>query len=109
MEDGLLAGRAQDGELDQLWNDGQPEIEVEDIGAREQARERAELRELAAPERPLGQAQVLVRLRVGRLRVEDDQSRVDSLSPQRLHVRPADAREVDRAVGYSESHSTWSK
>ena len=97
VEDGLLAGRAQDRELQRLRHEREPEVEVEDVGAREQARERAPLRELlareaAAPvERP-------VRLRVPQLAVEDDEPRVDVLAPQREHVLPRDPGEVDRAV-----------
>ena len=74
------------------------------------ARERSELEHLAPPGGALRKAQVLVRLGMGGMRVEDDQPRVDALPPQGLHVRPADTREVDRAVDDSQaSHSTWSK
>ena len=59
MEDGLLARRVQERELQRLGHERQPEVEVEDVGAREQSRERAPLRELlsreaaAAVERPV--------------------------------------------------------
>ena len=46
VEDGLLPGRAEDRELERLRDERQAEVEVEDVGARQQARERAPLREL---------------------------------------------------------------
>ena len=103
VEDGLLASRVQDRELQRLRHERQAEVEVEDVGAREQARERAPLRELlareaaAAVERP-------VRLRVPQLAVEDDEPRVDVLAPQREHVLPRDPGEVDRAVRDPQGH-----
>ena len=110
VEDGLLAGRLQDRELEPLRNECEPEVEVEDVRGRQQPCERAKLRGLAAPRRPVRQPEVDVGFRVGRLGVEDDEPGIDALSPQRLHVRPADAREVDRAVNDLQlSHSTWSK
>src|SRR5262249_16853401 len=39
-----------------------------------------------------------------RLRVEDDEPRVDATPAERLHVRPADAGEVDRAMRDAEGH-----
>src|SRR5438874_8053433 len=109
MEDRFPARRFQDRELRALWHQCQPEVEVKDVGTREQPRERAKLRGLAPPGRPARQPQVLVCLRVLQAGVEDNEPRIHAFAPQRLHVRPADAREVDRAVNYSESHSTWSK
>ena len=88
----------------------QPEVEVEDVGARQELGERAKLKGLPTPRRVLRQVKVEVGLRVSRLSVEDDELGVDALSPQRLYVRPADARKVHRAVNDSQlSHSTWSK
>src|SRR5204862_1765601 len=101
VEDGLLARHSQERELEGLRDERQPEVEVEDVGARQQPRERAELEGLPPPVGALRKMQVLVGLRVRRLRVEDDEPGVDPLSPQRLDVRPPDAREVDRAVRYS--------
>ena len=39
-----------------------------------------------------------------RLRVEDDEPRVDAAAAERLHVRPADPGQVDRAMGDAELH-----
>src|SRR5204862_4229082 len=64
VEDGFLSRRPEDRELDTLRHERQPEVEVEDVGGREQPRERAKLRGLAPPGRPARQLQVLVCLRV---------------------------------------------
>jgi hypothetical protein len=77
VEDGLLAGRFQDRELDPLRNERQTEVEVEDVGARQQLCERTKLHCLPAPRGSGRQLEVLVGLRVGRLGVEDDEPRVD--------------------------------
>ena len=70
---------------------------MEDVVVRQQARERAPLRQLLsheaarAVERPVG-------LGVELVAVEDDEVGVDAAPPERLHVRPRDARRVDGAV-----------
>src|SRR5256885_12101863 len=51
------------------------------------------------------EVQVLVRLGVRGLGVEDDQPGVDSLAPQRLDVRPPDPREVRSEEHTSELQS----
>src|SRR5262249_23286298 len=128
VEDRLLAGGLQDRELEPLRHERQSEVEVEDVGAWKEPRKRGELERLPAPLGSLGQVKIGVGLGVGGLRVEDDELRVDALSPQRLHVRPADPREVHGAVNdfqrpegtagsptspllfiHHASHSTWSK
>ncbi len=94
---GLLAQRAQDRKLHRLRHERQPEVEVEDVGAREQAQEGRPLRRLlsdeaaAALERPVG-------LRVERVAVEDHELRVDAAPAQCLDVRPRHAGRVDGAV-----------
>ena len=80
VEHGLLAGCFQDRELDSLRDESQPEVEVEDVGARQQLCERAKLHGLPTPGGPARQVEVLVGLRVGRLGVEDDEPRVDPFS-----------------------------
>ena len=97
MEDALLPQRMKQRELNRLRQQRQSEVEVEDVGAGREARERGELlRELhgqrAAPvERPVGLVVELPAL-------EDDEPRVDPLAPQCLHVLPRDPGDVDRAV-----------
>jgi hypothetical protein len=78
---------------------------VKDVRLWEQARERLPLHGLLAQEARLRALQVPVGL-IGaeRLRVEDDEPRVHAASPQRLHVRPADPGQVDRAVRHAEGH-----
>ena len=91
VEDALAPRRAQDRELDRLRHERQPEVEVEDVGLRQQPRERRELgrkppRQPAAPlERPVG-------LGVQPAAVEDDEPRVDALAPQRLGRSPTGSR-----------------
>ena len=54
MEDRLLAGCHQDRELGEFGHEGEPEVEVEDVGARKQGCQRTELRGLPAPDRAVG-------------------------------------------------------
>ena len=51
MEDRLLAGCCEDRELRELGHQRESEVEVEDVGGREEPREGAELRGLPAPDR----------------------------------------------------------
>ena len=64
---------------------------MEDVGPRREPRERARLEELPREEavRPV---QVEVGLRVQPVAVEDDEPGVDAAAPERLDVRPRDAR-----------------
>ena len=98
VEDGLLASRSQDRKLHPLRHQGQPEVEMEDVGSRQQLRERPKLRGLPAPRGPLRYPEVHVGLRMGHVRVEDDEPRIDAHTPQRPHVHPADPREVHGAM-----------
>jgi hypothetical protein len=112
VEDRLPARGAQERELEPLRHEGEPEVEVEDVRLRQQARQRLRLDELAPQQwavRP--PVQVPVRLGVRGVDLEDDEPRVDALPPQRLHVRPSHPGEIHRTVRYAEgsSHSTWSK
>src|SRR5439155_15827404 len=74
---------------------------VEDVGVREELRERPPLDELLAGEtlraveRPVGFGVKLVAL-------EDDERRVDSLASEGLDLLPRDAGGVDRAVDDAE-------
>jgi hypothetical protein len=105
VEERLAACGPEDRELDALRDEREPEVEVEDVGLREELRERAPLDELLAQEAFPGTLQVPVRLVwTERLRVEDDEPRVDAAFAQRLHVRPPDPGQVDRAVRDSEAH-----
>src|SRR5919198_2115054 len=60
VEDGAAAGEAEEPELERLRDEREAEVEVEDVGARQEAGERAPLGELAAGEdapaveRPVG-------------------------------------------------------
>jgi hypothetical protein len=92
-----LAERAEDGELERLRDERQPEREVEEVGRREQLCERLPLRELAPHEAAL-EVERAIGLGVERVPVEDDELRVDPAPAQGLHVRPRDARGVDGAV-----------
>ena len=97
VEDALLAQRPQSRELQRLGDQRQAEVEVEDVGLRSELRERPELRrqptrEPAVPvERPVGFVVQLPSL-------EDDEPSVDPLTPQRLHVLPGNAGDVDGTV-----------
>jgi hypothetical protein len=53
MEDGLFARCLQDRELGNLGYQGEPEVEMEDVGVGEEPRERAELCGLPAPDRAI--------------------------------------------------------
>src|SRR5438132_10268956 len=97
MQHRLLAERAQQRKLDRLREERQAEIEVEDVRARREPRERTRLRELP-PEQPTGAAEVDVGLRMEFVAVEDDELCVHAAAPQRLDVRPRNACGVDRAV-----------
>ncbi len=99
--DGVLPRGAQDRELQRLRHEREPEVEVEDVGARQQARERAPLRQLTARE-PAAAVERPVRLRVECAPVEDDEPCVDAAPAQRLDVLPRDACRVDRAVDDAE-------
>src|SRR5581483_2734934 len=76
--------------------------EMEYVRFRQQAGQGAELEQLSPPGRPGREVEVLVRLRVRRVRVEDDEARLDVTAAERLHVRPADAREIHGAVRYAD-------
>ena len=52
----LLAHRAQERELERLRHERQPEVEVEDVRAREEPRERRELLRQAARLSPAGRS-----------------------------------------------------
>jgi hypothetical protein len=99
MHHGSLARRAEDGHVQRLRHEGLAEVEVEDVRLREIAGERSPLHDLLAKKSMSRQIEVDVVL-VGPppLRPEDEQARVDALAPQRVHVRPAGAGEVDREV-----------
>ncbi len=96
--DALLAGGVQNRELHRLGDEREAEVEVEDVGVREQPRQRSELRQ-----QPARQAAVAVERPVGlgmeAAAVDDDEPRVHAGAPQRLHVLPGDAGHVDGAVG----------
>ena len=96
-----LPEQPQDRELERLRHEREPEVEVEDVGARQQPTEGVPLRQLAAHlaavafERP-------VRLRVHAVALEDDERGVDTAPPQRLDVRPGHAGRVHGAVDDAE-------
>jgi hypothetical protein len=73
---------------------------VEDVGPREEPRERAPLRQLL-PREPAAPVERYVGLGMTELPVEDDEPRVDALAAQREHVLPRDPGEVHRAMGDS--------
>ena len=101
MEDALLAQGAQEGELDRLRDQRQPEVEVEDVGlGREPGEGRELLRQLhgqrpATVERPVG---LVVQLPA----LEDDEPRVDTLPPQRLNVLPGNPGDVHGTVRHAQ-------
>ena len=92
-----------DRELERRRHEGQPEVEVEDVGLRQQPGEGAELgrepqRQRAAPvERPVG-------LGVELPAVEDDEPGVDPLPTLRLDVLPGDAGDVHRGMRDAKRH-----
>ena len=92
---------AQDGVLERLRHERQPEHEVEDVGAGEKRGERGPLLRLAAEE-ARSQVERAVCLRVKGIAVEDDERCVDAALSQRLDVRPRDPGGVDRAVDDAE-------
>ncbi len=83
-------------ELDRARHEREAEDEVEDVGLREQLRERAPLGRLAAREAARA-VERDVGLGVERVALEDDEPRVDAAAPERLGGRPRDAGRVDRA------------
>jgi hypothetical protein len=97
MHDRLLAESTENRELHRLRHECQSEVEVEDIGARQESQQGGPLGELlsgkaaVALERPVG-------LGVERVAVEDDELRVDSMTAKSLDVRPGYAGRVDRAM-----------
>jgi hypothetical protein len=88
---------AQDRELERLWDERQPECEVEEIGARQELREHLPLGELTTDE-PSVELERPVGLGVQRVAVEDHERRVDATPPERLDVRPWHTGGVDGAV-----------
>src|SRR5581483_7303424 len=101
--DALLAERAEDRELERLRDERQPEVEVKDVGAREQLRKRTPLLQLTCGE-AAAELERPVRLRMEPVAVEDDELRVDAAAAEGLDVRPRDAGRVDRAVDDAEGH-----
>src|SRR5213076_2826701 len=94
-----LACRAQDRQVERLRDERLAEVEVEDVGPGEVAREGAPLHGLLAYESSPWQVEVDVELvRPPLLRPEDEQACVDALSAQSVDVRQAGAGEVDREV-----------
>ena len=96
-----LPERAQERELERLRDERQPEDEVEQVGARDQLGERAPLGGLT-PDEPAVELERAVGLRVELVAVEDDERRLDPAPPERLDVRPRDARGVDGAMDDAE-------
>ena len=109
MHDRPLPQQRQQRELEPLRQERQTEVEMEDVRLRREARERAPLRHLLS-EQPTVPLEVDIGLGMQAVPVEHDEPGVDAPRAQRLHVRPRDARGVDRTVGDPQlSHSTWSK
>src|SRR5207247_7601935 len=79
VEDGAAAGEAEKRELERLRDERESEVEVEDVGARKEAGERAPLGELAARE-AAGAVERPVRVWVEAAALEDDEARVDALA-----------------------------
>src|SRR5262249_43336124 len=114
VEDALLAQQTKQRELERLRDQRQPEVEVEDVGARRELREGGELlRELQRKrpvpvERPVG-------LVMQPSALEYDEPRVHAPPLERLDVLPRDPCDVDRAVRHPQppvrhvSNSSWSK
>ena len=101
VHDGLLVREAERRELERARQEGEPEDEVEDVGLREQAGERAPLDRLA-PDEAARAVQVDVGLGVERVALEDDEPRVDPAAAEGLRDRPRHAGGVDRAEGDAE-------
>ena len=97
MVDGLLAQCVQERKLHGLRDEGQSEVEVEDVGTRREPRERRELLSEPLRQRPVP-LEGDVRLGVKRPALEDDEASVDPQPPQRLHVLPRDPGRVDGTV-----------
>ncbi len=97
VQDRLLAEEPQDRELEPLGDEGQAEVEMEDIRLRQQPDERTPLRELPAQEAALA-VERPVRLGVQAIALEDDELRVDAAAAQREDVLPRHAGRVHRAV-----------
>ena len=98
MHDRLLPGEAQQRELQRAWDEREAEDEVEDVGLRREAREGAPLGRLAAHEAARA-VERDVGLGVEGVALEDDESRVDAATAERLRERPRHARRVDGAEG----------
>src|SRR5829696_5727143 len=109
VEHRLAPGRLEDRPGRLPRHECPAEVEVEDISLRQEAKEGWPLHRLASPE-PRGPVERSVGLRVELLPLDDDELRVDALPAKRQHVRPRNARHVQRGVNYpGSSHSTWSK
>ncbi len=105
VEERLAPRRPEDRELELLRDERQPEVEVEDVRLGQELCESAPLDRLLAKEARTRAVEVPVRLvRAERLRVEDDEARIDPTPAERLHVRPADAGQVDRAMRDPQRH-----
>ena len=74
----FFCASAEECELDGLRDEGESEGEVEDVGPREQARERAPLGDLAAGEAAVRAGRALVGLGVEAVALEDEEPRVDA-------------------------------
>src|SRR5205085_1355280 len=93
----------QQRELERLRDQGEAEVEVEDVGRRRQPCERSEL--LREPHRQRASPiEAPVRLVVERPALEDDEPRVDPLAPKRLHVLPRDPGDVHRTMRDPKRH-----
>src|SRR5437764_42411 len=92
------AGDPEQGKLQRLRNEGEAEVEVEDVGAREEPSERAPLHELAAEE-SAGAVERPVGVGVEAAALEDDEAGVDAATAERLDVRPRHPGDVHGAVG----------
>ena len=101
VHDGLLVREAECRELERARQEGEPEDEVEDVGLREQAGERAPLDRLA-PDEAARAVEVDVGLGVERVALEDDEPGIDPATAKGLGDRPRHARRVDRAEGDAE-------
>ncbi len=110
VEHRFAPGRLEDRPLELARHQRPAEVEVKDVGLRQQPEEGRPLYGLAPPE-AAGPVERQIGLRMELLALDDDEPGVDALAAQRLHVRPRDPRHVQRGVDYSEgsSHSTWSK
>src|SRR4029453_13056457 len=90
------ARRPEDGGVERLRHERLPEVEVEDVGLGQVLHEGAPLHHLLTEEALPRQVEVdVVLLGPPLLRPEDEQASIDAFTPQRVHVRPAGAGEVD--------------